>query len=67
MSEENKTKAVKDNGMEAKTSKGKMAWRYKKTQDPNKYAENYDKIFGKDRTRLTKREEVLLDSLACKF
>ena len=35
-----------------------------KDHDHNKYAENYDKIFGKDRTRLTKREEVLLDPLA---
>tara|TARA_B100001287_G_scaffold185952_1_gene156915 strand:+ start:734 stop:997 length:264 start_codon:yes stop_codon:yes gene_type:complete len=35
-----------------------------KPSDQDKFAENYDKIFRKDKTKLTKREEVLLDPLA---
>lgn len=57
MSEENKNKSNKGQWHGGKGS-------IQKDHDHNKYAENYDKIFGKDRTKLTKREEVLLDPLA---
>ena len=57
MSEENKNKSSKGQWHGGQGS-------IQKDHDHNKYAENYDKIFGKDRTRLTKREEVLLDPLA---
>ena len=50
-----------------KSSKGK--WHggkgsIQKSDGQDKYAENYDKIFGKKRKTLSKREEVLLDPLA---
>ena len=51
---------------EKKTSKGK--WHggkgsIQKPTDQDKYAENYDKIFGKKKT-LSQREKVLMDPLA---
>ena len=55
--------------MSEKIKKSKGSWHggkgsIQKPIDQEKYAENYDKIFGRKKKKLTEREKVLMDPLA---
>tara|TARA_B100000963_G_scaffold77671_1_gene65761 strand:+ start:14515 stop:14718 length:204 start_codon:yes stop_codon:yes gene_type:complete len=55
--------------MSEKIKKSKGSWHggkgsIQKPSDQEKYAENYDKIFGRKKKKLTEREKVLMDPLA---
>ncbi len=55
--------------MSEKIKKSKGSWHggkgsIQKPSNQEKYAENYDKIFGRKKKKLTEREKVLMDPLA---
>ncbi len=55
--------------MNEKIKKSKGSWHggkgsIQKSTNQDKFAENYDKIFKKDKKKLSHREKVLMDPLA---